>query len=72
MNRAFVEYLEKFMLESESIGPLQFELEQLDYKINEEKFEEEKRMNEQLKEVNKRWTLWKRSSMSLMKEQRNI
>jgi site-specific DNA recombinase len=54
MNIAFVEYLEKYMPDEKLLEPLQLEFEHLYYKINEEKFEEEKRLNEQLKEVNKK------------------
>jgi hypothetical protein len=54
MNKAFIEYLERCMPDERSLAPLQFEFEQLYYKINEEKFEEEKRLKEQLLEVNKK------------------
>jgi DNA invertase Pin-like site-specific DNA recombinase len=54
MNGAFVEYLQDYIPEEEAIEPLQFKLEQLYYKINEERFEDEKRLNEQLAEVSKK------------------
>jgi len=49
------------------VGPLQFELEHLYYKINEERFDEEKRLNEQLKEVNKKIDTIEESSMYLVR-----
>jgi DNA invertase Pin-like site-specific DNA recombinase len=54
MNKAFVEYLEDYMPEEKALQPLQFELEHLYYKINEERFEEEKRLDEHLKDVSKK------------------
>ena len=54
MNKAFLELLQTYMPEPESIAPLQFELEHLYFKMNEEKFEQEKRLKEQLMEVVKK------------------
>jgi hypothetical protein len=44
MNKAFLELLQTYMPEPESLAPLQFELEYLYFKVNEEKFEQEKRL----------------------------
>ena len=54
MNGAFAEYLQYYVPEEGAIEALQFKLEQLYYKINEERFEDEKRLSEQLSEVNKK------------------
>lgn len=54
MNKAFLELMQTYMPEPESLSPLQFELEHLYFKMNEEKFEQEKRLKEQLIEMAKK------------------
>lgn len=54
MNKQFMELLQRYMPEPEAIGPLKYELEHLYFMMNEEKFEQKKRLREQLIEVNKK------------------
>ncbi|HVK97521.1 MAG TPA: hypothetical protein VM368_06885 [Flavisolibacter sp.] len=54
MNRAFVELLQTYTAEWESIEPLQYELEYLYFEMNEDRLEQEKKLKEQLSEVAKK------------------